>query len=105
GNLVEWLAGVLRLDGDLVAEVAARPPGSHGLVAVPALAGERSPDWPLTAAGSVAGLHPATTSLDLAQAFLEAAVSGLADAVDSLEDAVATGPAARPSSAGPAGSA
>jgi gluconokinase len=92
GNLVEWLSAVLRFDGeggDLVAEVAARPPGAHGLVAVPALAGERSPDWPPAAAGSVSGLHPGTTALDIAQAFLEAAVGGLADGVDSLEAAVA----------------
>jgi gluconokinase len=102
GNLVEWLARVLRLDGDLVAEVAARPPGRHGLVAVPALAGERSPDWPLTASGSVGGLHPATSALDLAQAFLEAAVCGLADAADSLEGAVA---AVAPPGTPPAGGA
>ncbi|HTC80237.1 MAG TPA: FGGY-family carbohydrate kinase, partial [Acidimicrobiia bacterium] len=105
GNLVEWLAAVLRLDGDLVAEVAARPPGSHGLVAVPALAGERSPDWPLTASGSLAGLRSATTALDVAQALLEAAVCGLADAVDSLEQAVAVagGVGSGDRSLGPAG--
>jgi gluconokinase len=88
GNLVEWLAGVLRLDGDLVARVGARPPGRHGLRTVAALAGERSPDWPLSASGSVTGLHPDTTALDLAQAFLESAVGGLAAAIDTLETAV-----------------
>jgi len=90
GNLVEWLSDVLRFGegGDPVALVAARPPGAHGLVAVPALAGERSPDWPPAAVGSVSGLHPGTTGLDIAQAFLEAAVCGLADGVDSLEGAV-----------------
>jgi gluconokinase len=88
GNLVPWLADVLRLDDDLVARVAARPPGCHGLRAVPDLAGERSPDWPLDASGSLAGLRPDTTALDIAQAFLEAAVCGLATAVDTLEAAV-----------------
>jgi gluconokinase len=88
GNLVEWLAGVLRFDGDLVAEVAARPPGAHGLRADPSLAGERSPDWPLVAAGAVTGVTPSTTAVDLAQAFLEAAVCGLADAVDALGESV-----------------
>ena len=88
GNLAVWLGDVLRLEGDVVGLVAARPPGSHGLRAVPALAGERSPHWPLSASGSVAGLHPATTALDIAQAFLEAAACGLAYAVDTLEDAV-----------------
>jgi gluconokinase len=91
GNLVDWLSEVLRFDGDggdLVAEVAARPPGAHGLVAVAALAGERSPDWPPSAAGSVCGLHSGTTAVDIAQALLEAAVCGLAEGVDSLEEAV-----------------
>jgi gluconokinase len=88
GNLVDWLGGVLRLDGDLVAVVVARPPGRHGLRADPALAGERSPDWPLVASGAVIGLTPATTALDVAQAFLEAAVCGLADAVDTVEESV-----------------
>ena len=93
GNLVEWLSAVLRFEGDggdLVAEAAARPPGAHGLVAVPALAGERSPDWPPAAAGSVSGLHPGTTAVDIAQAFLEAAAGGLAAGVDSLEAGVAS---------------
>ena len=89
GNLVDWLGGVLRLDGDVVAAVVARPPGGHGLGVDPALAGERSPDWPLVASGAVTGLTPATTALDVAQAFVEAAVCGLADAVDTLEEAVA----------------
>jgi xylulokinase len=71
-----------------VAEVVARPPGAHGLVAVPSLAGERSPDWPPAATGSVGGLRPGTTAGDIAQAFLEAAVSGLADGVDTLEGSV-----------------
>jgi gluconokinase len=88
GNLVDWLSGVVRLDGDLVADVVARAPGSHGLRAVPDLAGERSPDWPIAASGSIGGLRPDTTALDIAQALLEAAACGLADAVDSLEAAV-----------------
>jgi gluconokinase len=74
----------------------ARHPGSHRLQAVPALAGERSPDWPAAASGVLAGLHPDTTAVDIAQALLEAAVIGLADAVDSLERALV-------SDAGPAG--
>ncbi|HEV7685751.1 MAG TPA: FGGY family carbohydrate kinase [Acidimicrobiia bacterium] len=100
GNLVPWLADVLRLDGDLVARVAARPPGCHGLRAVPDLAGERSPDWPLAASGSLTGLRPDTTALDIAQAFLEAAVCGLATAVDTLEGAVRPAADRRPAGVG-----
>jgi gluconokinase len=100
GNLVPWLASVLRLDGDVVAEVAGRPPGGHRLRAVAALAGERSPDWPLTASGSLRGLRPDTTALDMAQAFLESAVCGLADAVDLLESAVLPGAGPAPAAGG-----
>lgn len=91
GNLGPWLSSVLRIDGDLLTEVVARPPGGHGLRAVSSLAGERSPDWPLVASGSLSGLHLDTTATDIAQAFLEAAACGVAAAVDSLEAAVDTG--------------
>jgi gluconokinase len=90
GNLADWIARVFRLDGDIVAEVVTRRPGSHGLEAVPALAGERSPDWPAAASGSLSGLRPDTTAVDAAQALLEAAAAGLADSVDSLEHALAS---------------
>lgn len=103
GNLADWLGQVLRLDGDIPAQVVARPPGSHGLRAVPALAGERSPDWPAVTAGSVSGLHPDTTAVDIAQALLEAAVCGLADAVDTLEGALIGRPSSPDGGSGQAG--
>lgn len=87
GNLVEWCRRVLRLDTGhqgLLEAVTARPPGSHGLVAVPSLAGERSPEWPLDASGSLAGLCHSTTALDVAAALLEAAALGVAAATDVL---------------------
>lgn len=89
GNLVPWLSATLRIDGDLLTAVVGRPPGGQGLRAVPSLAGERSPDWPLVTAGSLTGLRLDTTALDIAQAFLEAAACGVADALDTVEVAVA----------------
>jgi gluconokinase len=95
GNLAEWAGRVLRVDAALAASpdglveaVAARPPGSGGVVAEPSLAGERSPHWPLDASGSWAGVRHSTTALDLAQSLIEAAVLGLADAVETLESHV-----------------
>jgi gluconokinase len=92
GNLAEWAGRVLRLDAgagtspdSLVEAIAARPPGSGGVMAEAALAGERSPDWPLDACGSFAGVRHSTSALDLAQSLIEAAVLGLADAADALE--------------------
>ena len=89
GNLLPWLSATLKVEGDLLTEVVSRPPGAHGLEAIPSLAGERSPDWPVISSGSVGGIHLDTTPLDIAQVFLEAAACGLAAAVDSLEAAVA----------------
>jgi gluconokinase len=86
GNLVGWAQRVLRIDADdPVAAATARPPGSHGLVADPALVGERSPHWPLFAAGSVGGLRAHTTALDVLQALIEAAALGLAEGLAVLE--------------------
>jgi gluconokinase len=92
GNLMEWAGRVLRLPAvpgtgteDPVTAATARPPGGHGLVADPALAGERSPHWPLAASGSVSGLRRHTTALDVLQALLEGAVLGLADGLGALE--------------------
>lgn len=88
GNLVEWAGRVLRLpheDDDPVSGATARPPGQHGLMADPALAGERSPHWPLAASGSLSGLRHHTTALDVLQALLEAAVLGLTEGLRALE--------------------
>jgi gluconokinase len=86
GNLLSWAQRVLRLPADdPVAAVSSRPPGGSGLVADPALAGERSPHWPVVAFGSVSGLRPTTTALDVLQALLEAAAVGLGEGLRVLE--------------------
>lgn len=88
GNLLAWAERTLRLpEGQDPLEAAlARPPGAHGLTAVPALSGERSPDWPLRAHGALEGLRLPTTAVDILQALVESAVLGLAVCVDVLED-------------------
>jgi gluconokinase len=76
GGLVrEWLRETLRVSEDdaaIDALLLARPPASHGLVVLPHLAGERSPDWPLEVSGSIHGLRAATSPLDILQAGMEA---------------------------------
>lgn len=76
GGLVRrWLRRTLRLpddDAQLDARLAALPPAAHGISFVPFLAGERSPDWPLDATGTLAGLRLGTGPLHLLQAGLEA---------------------------------
>jgi xylulokinase len=60
------------------------PPGAEGLVLVPYLEGERTPDRP-NATGAVHGLRPATaTPAHLARAAVEGLLCGLADGLDAL---------------------
>jgi xylulokinase len=62
------------------------PPGAEGLVLVPNLEGERTPDRP-NATGAVHGLRPATaTPAHLARAAVEGLLCGLADGLDALVD-------------------
>lgn len=62
------------------------PPGADGLVLVPYLEGERTPNLP-TASGSIHGLTLATsTPAHLARAAVEGMLCGLADAVDALRE-------------------
>ncbi len=73
GNLHQWLYDTLRLpEAEVDSAVQAMPPGGHGLVFLPLLAGERSPGWSCSAFGAVLGLREATTPLDLLRAGMEA---------------------------------
>jgi xylulokinase len=62
------------------------PPGSGGMVLVPYLAGERTPDRP-DASGSLHGIRPDVTPALLARAAVEGVVCGLLAGVDALEAA------------------
>jgi gluconokinase len=90
-NLVRWAERTLQLpslaeDEDLVTHLLReRVPGSSGLIASSALAGERSPDWPVDGRGRIDGLSLASGPLDIAQSLLEDAVIGLVQAVAELE--------------------
>jgi gluconokinase len=75
GIVGQWLRETLRLPDDdaaLDTLLLARPAAAHGLRFLPFLAGERSPDWPLHAVGTLHGLRAATSPLDILQAGLEA---------------------------------
>jgi len=85
GNLHQWLHETLRLSEHGVdAAVAAMPPGGHGLVFLPLLAGERSPGWSAGAFGAVVGLREATTPLHMLRAGMEAVAMRFAAIVTAL---------------------
>ncbi|MFB7497627.1 FGGY family carbohydrate kinase [Streptomyces sp. NPDC056161] len=88
-NAVRALRGtaeLLGLDGlDALSELATKStPGAHGLVLLPYLEGERTPQLPHTA-GTLAGLRRESMKPEhLARAAFEGMLCGLADALDVL---------------------
>ncbi|MEV0892166.1 xylulokinase [Promicromonospora sp. NPDC050262] len=76
---------VLGVDFDELAGLALQaPPGSDGLVLVPYLEGERTPNRP-DATGTLHGIRLATsTRSHLARAYIEGMLCGLADGLDAL---------------------
>lgn len=79
GNVYAWLRQTFDLDADaLDTALRERAPASHGLTALPMLAGERSPGWQPHAAATLHGLHMNSTPLDMAHALLESVALRLA---------------------------
>jgi gluconokinase len=89
GNVFRWMREQFALgtSEEIERELLQRRP-AHGLVVLPFLAGERSPEWPLWARGAIVGLTLATEPLDLLQAGLEAVAQRLALIWDQLRTAV-----------------
>src|SRR5204862_6595467 len=64
----------------------AASPGANGVVLVPYLDGERTPNRP-DATGTLTGVRSDTTPADIARAAVEGVVCGLLDGVDALSEA------------------
>ncbi len=84
-QVLDATARLLGVDHEGLAGLAlSAPPGAEGVVLLPYLAGERTPNRP-AATGQVAGLTVAnSTPANLARAAVEGMLCGLADAVDAL---------------------
>ncbi|WP_165990047.1 FGGY family carbohydrate kinase [Streptomyces sp. YIM 98790] len=84
-RVLRGTADLLGCDLAHLSELALRStPGAHGLVLLPYLAGERTPDLPHTA-GTLAGLRRESMKPEhLARAAFEGMLCGLADAADVL---------------------
>ena len=99
--VTDAFARLLAVDTETLDELALRAPaGADGVVVVPYLDGERTPNRP-DATGSVAGIRTDTGREDLARAAFEGVVCGLLDGLDALRAATALPPrAARAAAAG-----
>jgi xylulokinase len=84
-RVLDAACALLRVDHAELARLAlAAPAGSGGLVLVPYLEGERTPNRP-DATGALHGITLATSTPEhLARAYVEGLASGLADALDAL---------------------
>ncbi len=88
GTTLDWCAALL---GERI-DVAALAPGAGGLLALPFLAGERTPVWDPDARGVVAGLSLSTGRKELYRAFVDAVALSAHDHVQRLRDAGITPP-------------
>jgi len=88
GGALEWLRSLLSVADfaqfDRRAENA--PPGSDGLLFLPALTGAMTPEWIAGARGCFYGLTPSHGAGHLARAALEGTAFGLKDVVDRLKE-------------------
>ena len=80
GNVYAWMRNTLKLPPAEEIERALNggAPDAHGVTMLPFLAGERSPDWSLTARAAIAGLRLDTGPLELVRAGMEAVALRLA---------------------------
>jgi xylulokinase len=84
-RVLDATAAMLRVDPQTFAELAlSAPPGADGLVVVPYLEGERTPNRP-NASGAIHGWRLGnSTAAHLARASVEGVLCGLADGLDAL---------------------
>ncbi len=83
-RVIDAFARLLRVDLTTFDELAlAGEPGAGGLVLLPYLDGERTPNLP-DASGTIAGLRPDVTPEQVARAAVEGVVCGLLDALEAL---------------------
>ena len=92
GNVHKWLAGVLgRARGapdyeTAAALLSASVPGSHGVLCLPYLCGERFPVLDADIRGCWFGLSPETTAADLARSALEGVAFSLRQGMEQLPE-------------------
>ena len=71
GGVFSWATRTLNLPPDAEQEMVKRKPGSHGLMVLPFLSGERSPYWRSDLRAMITGLSLSTTPVEILQAMLE----------------------------------
>lgn len=89
GNVYAWCREHLKLPADDAIERALAEPAPPGLIALPFLAGERSPGWRGARRAAITGLALDTTAVDVLRAMLQAVALRLALVYDLLKPSAA----------------
>jgi xylulokinase len=85
-RVLEAAARILGVDQQRLSGLAlSAPPGADGLVMLPYLEGERTPNLPKATGGLYGLRHKTSTPAHLARAAVEGVLCGLADALDAVE--------------------
>jgi xylulokinase len=86
GGAVRWASNLLGIASDQAFSVfaAEAPPGSDGVLFIPALTGAMAPKWIADARGGLLGLTASHTRAHLARAVLEGTAFAMRDVVDRL---------------------
>ena len=104
GGVIAWLMETLRAPDheELERRISAASPVDHGLIVLPYLAGERSPNWHSDAVGTIHGIRLDTDPTDIIQATMESIGYSFAAILDDLDhllhqpvEIIATGNALR----------
>jgi xylulokinase len=82
GGSIDWAGDRLR-----AGDVSALAPGAGGLLALPYLAGERTPVWDVRARGVIVGITGATTTAELERAMLDGVALSARDIVERMRAA------------------
>jgi xylulokinase len=84
GLTLDWCADALGAGRDTWGAVAEIRPGTGGLLALPYLAGERTPVWDALARGAIVGLTAHTSKLEICRAVLDGVALSTRDLTERL---------------------
>lgn len=84
GSTLVWLAGLLGVDTEELARLAATTPDNGGISLVPAFGGLGSPYWDAAAVGIIGGITQGTSRAQIARASIESISHQIVDVLDSV---------------------
>ncbi|GBG27450.1 Hypothetical Protein FCC1311_036712 [Hondaea fermentalgiana] len=91
GSLYRWVEDMIRLPADADARAEACAPGSHGLIVLPFLRGERSMGWNDKAAMTISGISQSTQPHEILHAVMESLAIRIGELIAAIAEAASPG--------------